>query len=176
MASLSLEKLVIPFSQLGSEDEMFEYFVRPDFDREDEIISFPQKVKVSARVQKVEDNYLLFLTVTGMCNLMCDRCGESYAYQIDSTINTLFSFSKLGLEDEGDSEVRIIYTSEHGLDIGQDVRDAISLAIPAKHLCREDCKGLCARCGKNLNEEKCQCDLNTIDPRWDALKNVKFDS
>ena len=41
-----------------------------------------------------------------------------------------------------------------------------------KVLCREDCKGLCPKCGRNLNEGPCGCDLHEEDPRWDALKGL----
>ncbi len=174
MASLSIEKLVIPFSSLVSEDEMFEYFLRPEEFEDQDAVLFPQDLKVTARIQKVESDYLLFLKVTGEVKLICDRCGESFAYQIDSTLNTLFSFSSLENEDDV-SEVRRIKASDRGISIGQDIRDAVALAIPVKRLCDKNCKGLCPHCGKDLNKEACQCDQNFVDPRWDALKNLKFD-
>lgn len=175
MASLSLEKLIIPFSSLGNEDEMYEYFLRPDLYEDDQTIRFPREISVEARIQKIDESYLLFLTVNGECELICDRCDEPFTYTIDNTINTLFSFSKLENEDESDSEVRVIKNSDHGINIGPDVRDAIALAIPSKHICKKSCKGLCAQCGKNLNVEACQCNNEVTDPRWDALKNIKFD-
>jgi len=52
------------------------------------------------------------------------------------------------------------------------INEQIVLARPMKHLCSENCKGLCPRCGANLNEETCQCKEERMDPRWDALKDV----
>ena len=42
-----------------------------------------------------------------------------------------------------------------------------------KNLCKEDCKGLCQKCGTDLNKEKCSCKAEEIDPRWKPLVNLK---
>jgi len=47
------------------------------------------------------------------------------------------------------------------------------LAVPLKVTCREDCKGLCPHCGKNLNEEQCGCAVTLEEPRWAALKEIR---
>ena len=52
------------------------------------------------------------------------------------------------------------------------IRDALTLELPLRVLCKEDCKGLCPKCGHNLNEGPCGCDLREEDPRWDALKSL----
>ena len=51
-------------------------------------------------------------------------------------------------------------------------RDAVAEAVPATLLCRADCAGLCPHCGTNLNEGSCDCEEDTSDPRWDALREV----
>jgi uncharacterized protein len=57
----------------------------------------------------------------------------------------------------------------HILDLREAIRQNALLAIPMKPLCREDCAGLCQVCGKDLNEESCDCDREEIDPRWSKL-------
>jgi len=52
------------------------------------------------------------------------------------------------------------------------VREQVFLSLPARSLCGEDCKGLCPRCGKNLNSESCNCDAAPADPRWSALSDL----
>ena len=61
------------------------------------------------------------------------------------------------------------------IDLSQAVREQILLSVPASPLCREDCKGLCPRCGKDLNDGDCGCDRTAIDPRWSALKGIQLD-
>jgi uncharacterized protein len=53
------------------------------------------------------------------------------------------------------------------------LRDAVTLALPLRPLCREDCKGLCARCGNDLNAGPCDCGGDDIDPRWEALAALR---
>ena len=56
---------------------------------------------------------------------------------------------------------------------GEAAREQLLLALPLKVTCREDCKGLCPQCGKNLNQERCSCSTEVEDPRWAALKDVR---
>ncbi|MDI3270143.1 MAG: DUF177 domain-containing protein [Bacillota bacterium] len=49
----------------------------------------------------------------------------------------------------------------------------VMLALPAKHLCRPDCRGLCPTCGHDLNEGPCGCEDRPVDPRWEALLRLK---
>ena len=56
------------------------------------------------------------------------------------------------------------------LDLAPLVHDALLLELPIAPLCRDDCAGLCAACGADLNEEACGCDQVAVDPRWEALE------
>lgn len=58
------------------------------------------------------------------------------------------------------------------LDLGTMVREELLLGAPAYLQCREDCRGLCARCGKDLNDGPCSCEPEP-DPRWDALRALR---
>jgi uncharacterized protein len=53
------------------------------------------------------------------------------------------------------------------------LREQVLLAVPLRSLCREDCKGLCPCCGKNLNIDTCSCAAQVPDPRWAALEDIK---
>src|SRR5262249_16892298 len=60
------------------------------------------------------------------------------------------------------------------IDLDPLVREQVLLALPMHAVCREDCKGLCGTCGKNLNEGECGCAPSQVDPRLAALKNIKL--
>jgi uncharacterized protein len=62
------------------------------------------------------------------------------------------------------------------LDLAPAIREQILLSLPVAPLCREDCKGLCPRCGKDLNDGECGCDRTVLDPRWAALKGIQLES
>jgi uncharacterized protein len=59
------------------------------------------------------------------------------------------------------------------IDLDEIIREQIILSEPTKHLCQEACKGLCQKCGKDLNEGPCSCVEEPHNPRWDILKTLK---
>ena len=74
---------------------------------------------------------------------------------------------------EGSDELRTPYLVDDKLDLTGWARDAIALALPDKILCRADCAGLCAVCGKNLNDEPHTHDEEPTDSRWAALEGLR---
>ncbi len=69
-------------------------------------------------------------------------------------------------------ETEIGYYRESGLLLEDVVREQVLLSLPSRTLCTADCKGLCPRCGQNLNQAKCSCDEASADPRWNALAGL----
>ena len=76
---------------------------------------------------------------------------------------------KLENDDEKDG---FIVVSEKKIDINEVVLADLILNVPMKHLCNDGCKGLCAGCGKNLNQAECDCKEDKIDPRLAALRQL----
>jgi uncharacterized protein len=72
-----------------------------------------------------------------------------------------------------DAEAEIGYYQGEGLLLEDAVREQVLLALPLKLICREDCKGLCPQCGKNLNEGACSCAAPLQDLRWSGLKEIR---
>jgi uncharacterized protein len=60
----------------------------------------------------------------------------------------------------------------HTIDLTEAVHQYSLLAMPMKALCDEDCAGLCQKCGQNLNQGKCDCPAEDIDPRWSELTKL----
>lgn len=71
------------------------------------------------------------------------------------------------------AEAEVSYYEGEGLLLEDVIREQVLLAVPLKAICREDCKGLCPHCGKNLNNEQCSCAEPVEDPRWNALKEMR---
>ena len=67
-----------------------------------------------------------------------------------------------------------IIDERYVLDLTEATRQYLMLAIPMKPLCREDCAGLCSRCGYNLNQGPCDCRPQEIDSRWSELSKIDF--
>lgn len=78
-------------------------------------------------------------------------------------------------QPEGEGGAESPYVEDGELDIGAWARDALALAVPAQVLCREDCAGLCPKCGVNLNEDPSHEHEPDRDPRWSKLDELRFD-
>lgn len=115
--------------------------------------------------------------VSAELELQCARCLESVLQQVRRDFELLYR--PLGADagrDElsvTDAEAEIGYYQGDGLLLEDVLREQVLLALPLKVTCREDCKGLCPQCGKNLNQEQCTCSIELEDPRWAALKDVR---
>jgi len=64
-------------------------------------------------------------------------------------------------------------SEQHILDLTEAIRQNAIVAIPMKPLCREDCAGICPKCGKDLNQGECGCPTEEVDPRWAKLLKLK---
>ena len=75
----------------------------------------------------------------------------------------------------GGEELRSPYVEGEVLDLAAWARDAYALALPAQVICREDCAGLCPKCGVNLNEDPGHAHEAEPDPRWAKLRELRFE-
>ena len=97
----------------------------------------------------------------------CDRCGEE-------TVRThkIKLAKSLATSMEGDDSDTIILVPDMKLDLDELIYSEVVVDLPMKHLCRDDCKGICFKCGKNLNKGKCDCPEKEIDPRLAPLAEL----
>ena len=77
-------------------------------------------------------------------------------------------------EPENDSEDNddYIISNDGYIDADEALTEQILLELPLKHLCKEDCKGLCPKCGTDLNKSTCNCETKEPDPRFDVLRKL----
>jgi uncharacterized protein len=131
-------------------------------------------VVVTTGVTRSLSRYNVETRVKGEIRAECHRCLGTFAMPVEIVFDVVLSRGEGVLPPEGieeDDFVAIPATGEARYDILPRVREALVLEIPIKLLCREDCKGACAKCGANLNEGECGCGSVPGDPRWGALKN-----
>jgi len=130
-------------------------------------------VAVNATVTRSASSYTVEARVKGNIRAQCHRCLAFFALPVDTTFTCILNRGERsplpgGVEEE--DSVSIPVTGEAAFDLYPRVREALILEIPIKLLCREDCRGVCRKCGSNLNEGECGCDLGIGDPRWGALR------
>jgi uncharacterized protein len=115
------------------------------------------------------------LEVTGegsiTVQIPCDRCLENVDVQIPFVVDRKLDMKLANEERQEDLEEQA-YLNGMDLDVDQLVRLEVLMGWPLKVLCREDCKGICDRCGKNLNDGACDCDDSPKDPRMAAISDI----
>lgn len=107
----------------------------------------------------------------------CARCLEPVVEEVSRSFDLLYrpQGSDAGKDEISvtATEAEIGYYQGEGLLLEDALREQVLLAVPLKAVCREDCKGLCPQCGKNLNAEQCSCEQGFRDPRWSALEDLR---
>jgi uncharacterized protein len=114
--------------------------------------------------------------VTFVQELECSRCSKAMSSRRTEDVKAIYlPYAPLDGDLElSESDIDVLYYQGDIVDLEQPVRDSIVLSIPMRPLCNTNCRGLCPACGANLNEEKCECTLKAIDPRWKALEELFF--
>jgi uncharacterized protein len=134
-------------------------------------------VEVSADLRKDTKKVRLVGRVTTTLELDCSRCLESYTVPIDAKFDVLFLPAGANTGDAeqevGEEDLGVSIDKDDTIDLGEVLREQFYLALPMKPLCREECRGLCPVCGRNRNRETCECQTEWVDPRLDALRQLK---
>jgi uncharacterized protein len=105
----------------------------------------------------------------------CARCLEEYTFDIGKDFFVVL-VPKAELPGEvalTDDDLDLSFYEGDHVDLSPLVREQIILALPTRPLCRDDCKGLCATCGENLNTQACACTARRGDPRLAVLSTLK---
>lgn len=109
---------------------------------EAEGLKFAGPLKVSGRINRVTNAVIAKLSVSADILMVCGRCLEEFVFKLSRDLQ--FEY----LLDKG----------EQTIDLDPDIRQEVILDYPIKPLCRPDCRGLCLKCGKDLNQGKCSCE------------------
>ena len=126
-----------------------------------------QPVHVEGRVRNMAGAMILNAGMSTTLSLKCDRCGKPFLREKTVEYETLVSTE---LEDEENDDI-ILLDRDCQLDLDELLGDVFILGMDTKNLCDQNCKGLCAGCGANLNEEPCRC-KREVDPRLAKLAQL----
>ncbi len=135
--------------------------------------AFHKTVDIVGKLNREGEHLLLEAVAAAEGEFECTRCAEPFRRTIKAPLHVEFVPPRLE-SDPQDPNIHVYdpLGASH-VDIADDVRDALALAIPMKHLCRPDCKGLCPVCGKDRNLEECDhAESHEVAPQWAALKSL----
>ena len=145
------------------------------FEATDEFI-VGKPVELVCEVEKIRDWYQLAGHLSTRLRVQCCRCGEGCHTDLDVAFDLRYVSEALstGTNDaEIDNEdLTVAFYRDDQIDLRQLISEQFYLGLPMKPLCQEDCRGLCAACGKNLNFADCGCSVEWRDPRLAALDGL----
>ena len=110
----------------------------------------------------------LKVSTSGSYVVLCSRCAKEINADLKKDFTEILVNSDTA--DYEDKDDAVLFEG-HSVDVSEIVTANILLSLPSVFLCSEDCRGLCHKCGADLNAEQCGCTDDETDPRWDALKN-----
>ncbi len=168
--------MVIDLKELKEGEGQFTKQVGPEkLDLSYPDYEFDQPVDVRLQVRFTENQYIIRGSVATTARTRCVRCAENFVTAIDEPINwvvQLIADRKILAEEEATEDYWFIEKDAYSLEIGDRLREILLVNAQANPLCATDCRGLCAQCGKNLNEGDCDCVREETDSRWGPLKEL----
>ncbi len=124
-----------------------------------------------ATVSRTSQGLLVQVHLEAETPQVCVRCLKPFRQHLVADFEELYAFSE---HDLSEGSLRYPYTGI--LDLAPLIREYLILAIPISPVCSPDCKGLCPVCGADRNEENCGHEVQSTDPRWDALRALLSDA
>lgn len=165
-----------------------------DFFSPDEELNAVGDMEAKLQITAGGDDFFVSGRATGRLKVECGRCLKEYEEVLDAEIYAPFipkdvwedaetgqkareareardDREESGMGADGDSDV--YYYEGNGLELYTLLRDQLLLSMPLKQVCSEECKGLCQRCGVDLNKKSCDCPEKEADNRFAVLKQLK---
>ena len=144
---------------------------------EEETARLDKPVKIAGSLRKGIAQVDVEGTIAAEIEIDCTRCLSQEKTTLDFPFKVAYVTEENYTQD-AEAELRaedleVAVFDGDKIDLNELAREQLTLNLPTRFLCSENCKGLCSKCGVNRNTENCSCEENEIDPRWSALKNLK---
>ena len=127
-----------------------------------------EPVSASGTVRNTAGVLVMTGVITTTIHGVCDRCASDFTSAVEFPIDAVLVTE---LSNEENEDEWVFPLEGDSADLEDIVRTIFVLNMDSKLLCKEDCKGLCCRCGKNLNDGPCSCQKE-LDPRFAALRQL----
>ena len=141
---------------------------------------FETALEATATVWKVGQSVMVKGNLKALLRLPCGRCLEEFTYPLSSTFQvTLFPAKETSPEEEvelSEDDMESNFYEGGEIHLSEITYEQIFLEIPYQPLCRDDCRGLCPVCGKDLNRTQCGCRREEFETGFAVLKKLKLDN
>jgi uncharacterized protein len=126
---------------------------------------------VGVAVDRVAGGFLVEISLQARIYGPCARCLEEAGLEVDTRQQEFVPTAQDGWEES----VLSTFVDDLVVDVDGIAREALVLALPGRVLCSDSCKGLCPRCGRDLNRGACACGDDDTDERWNKLRNLRLE-
>jgi uncharacterized protein len=129
-----------------------------------------ERVDVAVTIDKSNRQLFLRGNITAAKHCTCDRCLDEFNKPLSTSYQVLYVLDGAANQKYHEDEVRVVTPNISEIEISDDVRQVVLLAVPLKLLCRDNCVGLCPQCGTNWNHKQCSCEQKESDVGWEELR------
>ena len=170
--------MIVDLMTLGNSPLDFEFSLKArEIDLEGEQAKLKNAVNVYGTLTKHIAQTDVEATISADLEIECTRCLQAIEQKLEFVFEAAFvtkeHYTTAKEAEIGAKDLDVSIVEDDKIDLSELVREQILLNLPEQVFCREECKGLCEKCGANLNLIDCNCREKEIDPRWSALKNLK---
>lgn len=172
--------MIIEVDEIGPTGLPFEFFLEPEELETDPMgFTLPVAAKVSGRLEMRDSGVSAKGRIEGEQELQCTRCLAQILLPLkldfEADLVTEEEFGRAANVELGRDELDSDLLEGGQIDLSALAREQVLLSIPEQIYCRPDCKGLCEKCGAELNLVDCNCDAGPADPRWAGLESLRDD-
>lgn len=132
--------------------------------------NFTQEVLVDVTLDKTSRELFLKAEAKTSGRFVCDRCVDEFERRLVVNYHVVYVYDDRDKSKYTAGEVQVLSVGTTHIDLSEDIRQFLMLAVPLKLLCNDGCRGLCPHCGANWNHATCSCQEDVPDARWHALK------
>jgi len=128
-----------------------------------------KEIEFDGKFFKVDKSLLLEAKINYFYSENCARCLQEFENKVTAKFNAIIVDE---LDEDYEAEDMQILIKDSYVDLEESIKQLVYLSMPMKALCKSSCKGICSKCGINLNTDKCECNDFVIDPRLEKLKTL----
>ena len=138
-----------------------------------------EPLEVRATAELAEDQIRVYGNLHTRIEMVCARCLDTVVEEISRDFDLDHRpMAAINEDDElqlDPNTAEVAFYEGDGMFLADILAEQVLLGLPMKVICRSDCRGLCAHCGANLNNEECRCEKHSADPRLAPLARLKQD-
>jgi uncharacterized protein len=147
-----------------------------EFDETTGSDGFALPARSRLRIDKSDDEIAVKGDLEVQVKFQCSRCLNDFSRVLSIPVDAIYHpVEELGTEERHEvmsEELDMDFYAGEELDLLDLLNEQIALHTPMKPLCSDACKGICPKCGADLNFENCKCTADSIDPRFEPLKKL----